>query len=162
MASETMAESPECAFVAGEVFAKLRLHCRTESVSLALSRGVGFVPRPDKLGRVLLPDASVVIRSRLPDGRLPITPFAFAPDLAVYVTAPGERIYDTEETILELLDAGTAAVWLAKPFRRRINVWLPDGSETSYGPADELPGAPVLPGFRLRVGDMFPPPAAGR
>lgn len=118
--------------------------------------------RPDDLGLLRKPAASVVLTYRLPGGRVPDTRFRFAPDLAVEVPSPTDVVWEVEAKIREYLDAGTAVVWLAKPGTRRIVAYRPDGSETSFGPADEVTGDPVLPGFRLRVGDVFPPPAAGR
>jgi Uma2 family endonuclease len=151
--------SPESGYVAGKIYRKLDEFCDTFPAAVVFASGVGFMIRPDDTGLLRKPDAAVVLKSRLSDGRVPSKRFEFAPDLAVEVRSPTDIGDEVEEKIQEYLDAGSAAVWLAKPFSRRIVVYLPDGSETSYGPADDLPGDPVLPGFRLRVGDVFPPPA---
>lgn len=76
------------------------------------------------------------------------------------VASPTDLFQDIEEKIQEYLDAGAALVWLAKPTSRRIVAYRPDGSETSFGPADEIAAEPVLPGFRMLVGEVFPEPAA--
>ena len=154
--------SPESAYVAGKIYRKLDEFCDTFPDAVVFAAGVGFMIRPDDAGLLRKPDAAVVLKSRLPGGRVPDKRFEFAPALAVEVRSPTDVGDEVEAKIQEYLDAGTAVVWLAKPRTRRIVAYLPDGSETSYGPADDLPGDPVLPGFRLRVGDVFPPPAAGR
>ena len=100
----------------------------------------------------------MVLKSRLPNGQVWGPELEFAPDLAVEVLSKHDAYWNVDEKIQEYLLAGTAAVWLARPALRRIVVFLPDGTETSYGPNDELTGAPVLPALRFRVGDVFQMP----
>jgi Uma2 family endonuclease len=93
---------------------------------------------------------------RIPNGKLPEKRFDFSPDLAVEVLSPTDISFDVEAKIQEYLDAGTQIVWLAKPKSRRISVYRPDGTEVTFGPNDTITAEPVLPGFSMRVGDVFP------
>ena len=103
------------------------------------------------------PDASVVLMSRLPAGWLSAPVFQFAPDLAVEVVSPTDSQWQVERKVEEYLAAGSRLVWVARPAMRRISAYLPDGTEKSFGPNDQIDAAPVLPGLRFRVGDVFPP-----
>jgi Uma2 family endonuclease len=102
------------------------------------------------------PDAAIVLRSRVPGGRLPDKRFDFSPDLAVEVISPSDIAYDIETKIQDYLDAGTQVVWLANPVSKRISVYRPDGSVMTFGPNDTITADPVLPGFTMRVREVFP------
>jgi Uma2 family endonuclease len=109
--------------------------------------------------RMRVPDASFVSRSRLPEGRRPEGFWPFAPDLAVEVVSPSETARDLHAKIREYLAAGTRLVWVLWPEDRAASVYRPDGEGRYYelGPDDELSGEDVLPGFRIRVADLFEP-----
>lgn len=148
--------SPRSGFVAGEIYARLREFLLANPIGWAFPDGVGFLLRVHELESIRKPDASVVLRSRLPDGRIPDVSFPFPPDLAVEVVSPSDIHSAVDEKIHEYLEAGTPRVWLARPTVRRITVFENNGRETTYGPDDFLTSEPLLPGFHLRVGDVFP------
>lgn len=98
-------------------------------------------------------DVAFVALARAPQG-LPVGNIPFAPDLAVEVISPNNRTGDTHKKVLELLRAGTRLVWVAYPDTQTVVVHTPNGSRTLE--ADEvLEGGEVLPGFMLRVGEIF-------
>jgi Uma2 family endonuclease len=143
-------------YVAGKIFRKLDEHCERSQLAVAFIDGVGFTLRPDEVDLLRKPDASVVLKSRLPGGQIPDSRFGLSPDLAVEVLSPSDVAYDVQVKIQDYLDAGTKVVWLAKPQTKRITVYRPDGTEVTFGPNDEITAEEVLPGFRMTVRDVFP------
>jgi Uma2 family endonuclease len=47
-------------------------------------------------------------------------------------------------------------VWIIDPETRTVQVWRADRSGSWLEADDELSGEDVIPGFRCRVGDLFP------
>jgi Uma2 family endonuclease len=143
-------------YVAGEIHGHFRDYLKTNPFAIAFPDNVGFALSTDDNNTLRKPDVSVVLKSRLPDGKIPNGRFDISPDLAVEVLSPSDIAYDVYAKIQEYFDAGTNVVWLARPQNKRITVFLPDGTETSFGPNDEITAEEVLPGFRMKVRDVFP------
>ena len=78
-----------------------------------------------------------------------------APDLAVEVISPSNKAADIELKIWQLLNAGTSLVWVVYPDTRNVVVRSASGAKT-LRENDTLSGGDVLPGFEIRVGDIFP------
>ncbi len=77
------------------------------------------------------------------------------PDLAVEVISPNNKTSDTHLKVMQLLSAGARLVWLVYPESRTVVARTADGA-TTLREDDTLSGGDVLPGFELRVGDIFP------
>ena len=99
-------------------------------------------------------DIAYLSAERFP-GKLPRSPFEIAPDLAVEIISPGNKAEDIEKKIEQLLEAGSELVWIVYPDLRRVAVHTPNGT-FKLRDSDELTGGDVLPGFEIRVGDIFP------
>ena len=78
-----------------------------------------------------------------------------APDLAVEVISPSNEAADIKLNVLQLLNAGTSLVWVVYPDIRIVVVHSMSGAKTLQE-NDTLSGGDVLPGFEIRVGDIFP------
>ncbi len=78
-----------------------------------------------------------------------------APDLAVEVISPSNLFSDIQLKVAQLLQAGTALVWLVDPQSRTVTVHTKDSTLT-LREGDTLTGGDVLPGFELPVADIFP------
>jgi Uma2 family endonuclease len=78
-----------------------------------------------------------------------------APDLAVEVVSPNDRANDVQEKVGEYLAAGTRLVWVLWPRSRSVSVHAGRGVTHELGPDEELDGGEVLPGFRVRVANLF-------
>ena len=78
-----------------------------------------------------------------------------APDLAVEVISPSNKASDIQLKIRQLLAAGTSLVWVVYPELRSIAIHRADGA-TTLSENDLLSGGGVLPGFEVRVADIFP------
>ncbi len=53
------------------------------------------------------------------------------------------------------LAAGTRQVWVLWPSKRAVSVYRPNADTRELGPDATLDGGDVLPGFSVRVGDLF-------
>ena len=75
--------------------------------------------------------------------------------LAVEVLSPTDRFSRVQTKIDDYLESGVALVWLADPEEMSIMVYRP-GSRGQLFPANStLSGGAELPGFSVRVGDLF-------
>lgn len=76
------------------------------------------------------------------------------PDLAVEVQSPSDSIKKLHEKADYLIANGTRMVWLIYPAKQLIEVVTPDDVEF-YTMGDTISGEPVLPGFAMKVRDVF-------
>jgi len=79
------------------------------------------------------------------------------PDLAVEVVSPTDREYSIEARVKEYQKAGVRLVWVIHPYSRTISVYHLDTGllNQTIGANNELDGEEVIPGFKLKVGDLF-------
>jgi Uma2 family endonuclease len=106
----------------------------------------------------LVPDAGFYTRER--DALIPAEdedrPIPFAPDLAVEVASPSQGSDAMAAKTRTYLAGGTRLVWVVWPARRQIDVWhAGDVAPTTLSGDATLDGEAVVPGFRLRVADLF-------
>jgi Uma2 family endonuclease len=126
-----------------------------QGLGWALPPDTGFQCFSSDRDRVRKPEVSFIRRGRLPDDRLPSGYCPIAPDLAVEVLSPKDRVYDIESRVQDYLTAGVPLVWLVNPETRTVQVIHPDGTSVRLEEADELTGGDALPEFRCRVADFF-------
>lgn len=103
---------------------------------------------------IRVPDVSFISKERLPEedmeGFVP-----FAPDLAVEIVSPTDRAEEVYGKVREYLEAGTRTVWIFWPRYRSITAYVPGEDPRELAEDDELDGGEVLPGFRMRVAELF-------
>ena len=75
--------------------------------------------------------------------------------LAVEVVSPDDRATEVYAKVQHFLEAGTRQVWVLWSPQRRVTVYTLDGGAQELGPEALLDGGDVLPGFSVRVGDLF-------
>src|SRR5262249_14150410 len=78
-----------------------------------------------------------------------------APDLAVEVASPGNTASDLNEKISEYFEAGGRQVWVFYPKTRTIYLYTSHLKVKILSGDDTLDGGEVLPGFRVKVADIF-------
>jgi Uma2 family endonuclease len=110
---------------------------------------------PDDPPSTLAPDISFVRGDRWPPGELPDRYGRIVPDLVAEFKSPSNTEPEMLERVNIYLEAGVPLVWLVRPSQRTITVFRADGSTRLLTETDELDGAPVLPGFRLPVSEVF-------
>jgi Uma2 family endonuclease len=128
-----------------------------------IPRDLGYVTGPDggftlDENNARQPDVAFISKERHPilDG----VEFPVAPDLAVEVISPSESSNEVLKKVQAYISAGTRLVWTAYADEEMVYVWrpAPDGSLNvqAVGINGTLDGGDVLPGFTLKVRDVFP------
>ena len=76
------------------------------------------------------------------------------PILAVEILSPSDKREDTVDTVAVYLEVGTV-VWVIDPDFRTVAVCRPGENPRTLNIDEELDADPYLPGFRVRVADLF-------
>jgi Uma2 family endonuclease len=84
-----------------------------------------------------------------------------APDLAVEILSPSNKAIEILDKVEDYLESGTRLVWVVEPRRRSVTVYRSRNEIRLLRENEELDGADVLPGFSIRVSDIFSPSTAG-
>ena len=71
-------------------------------------------------------------------------------------TSPNDGYADVHEKALFLIACGTRPCWVIEPVARLVTVYRRDGSQHTLRADDERTGDDVLPGFSVRVRELFP------
>jgi len=119
-------------------------------VMYAAETGFKLESDPDT---VMAPDVAFIRRDRV--GTVSRSYRSGAPDLVVEVLSPGDRKTKVEEQTSRWLSLGASAVWLVSPQTRTVDVRFASGDRRLFAEEDELTGDPIVPGFRLRVSEIF-------
>jgi len=77
------------------------------------------------------------------------------PVLAVEILSPSDKEEEINAKVDEYLRAGVALVWLVDPHFRTVRVHRPGAEPELFNVHQELTGEPHLPGFRVRVAEIF-------
>jgi Uma2 family endonuclease len=102
------------------------------------------------------PDVSFARRDQRPGGRPLKTGYTQeAPALAVEVFSPGNTDDEMERKRTEFFAAGTELFWIVYPERQQIEVFTSPEARRTLGREETLDGGTVLPGFSVKVGDIF-------
>jgi Uma2 family endonuclease len=135
----------------------------------ALSRLIGNLVADANLGLVLTGDPLIRIQSgehdaRGPDlcfyarGRVPRNLAASVgdepPDFVIELLSPTDRAGEVQRKVVDWLRSGVRLLWYVDP-DTGITIVYHAGRITSVGPDEDLDGADVLPGFRLRLRTVF-------
>lgn len=99
-------------------------------------------------------DVAFVRKDRLPPGKVKGY-FPGAPDLVVEVNSPTDRASDVLEKVDEWLTGGATSVWVVDPPTRSVVVYRADRQIVRYRDTDELCDEPTLPGFSVKLADVF-------
>ena len=139
-------------WIGGQFVAYLTEYVRPRRLGWVFPADTGFVLFDDR-ATVRSPDAAFVRRDRLPE--LTNTFVPVAPDLAVEVLSPTDRMADALAKVAMYLDAGVRLVWLVDPRSRTLTVFRLDDPPTKLDVGDILDGGDVLPGFSVPVAEIF-------
>ena len=178
-----LVDSPEYAdriveLVEGEIVEMSKASGLHGQITMLLSLKIANYVVDNGLGIVTAAETGFILE-RNPDGRdtvrgldvafirganapavLPDQLVDVALDLAVEVISPSNEAADIRLKIRQLLNAGTALVWIVYPDLRIVDIHTRDGA-TTLNAADNLSGGDVLPGFEIPVREIFPAPATG-
>jgi Uma2 family endonuclease len=139
-------------------------------IARRLAGKLGDLTDAHRLGRVLVetgfwlarqpdtvrgPDISFITAERIPPGGLPVGFFPGAPDLAVEIVSPSDTASAIQAKVQDYLTYGTRLVWVVDPKTQTVTVYRPDGSAHVLGTNDTLSGEDLVPGFTLRITELF-------
>lgn len=101
------------------------------------------------------PDVAFVSVDRIPPGPFPSAYWNGAPDLAVEVLSPGERLAAAETKVREYLACGARAAWVVRPRTRTVSIYHADEPPVVFTEGDAIEDPLVLPGFRYALRRLF-------
>jgi Uma2 family endonuclease len=121
----------------------------------------GIVSTPDGTLRILptkvrMPDVSFISLDRFPGHKLPKDRiYRVAPDLAVEILSEGNTDGEMNLRLDEYFEAGVRLVWYIDPRTRSARIYTARDQVENIDEKGVLDGRDVLPGFRLRLGELF-------
>jgi Uma2 family endonuclease len=106
--------------------------------------------------KMRVPDVAFIRWERFPNGTLPKDRvYRVAPDLAVEFLSEGNTPREMERKLDEYFEAGVRLVWYIDPRTRTATVYTSRTDGTTIDVDGQLEGQDVLPGFSLRLGELF-------
>jgi Uma2 family endonuclease len=106
--------------------------------------------------RMRVPDLSFIGWDRFPGGQLPEDRVCqVAPDLAVEILSKGNTQQEMEQKLNDYFEARVRLVWYIDPRSRTASVYTARQQMTTIDSSGYLDGGDVLPGFKLRLGELF-------
>jgi Uma2 family endonuclease len=110
-------------------------------------------------GLVRIPDVAFVSWNRLPNREVPREPIPdLAPDLAVEVLSKGNTPTEMDRKLHDYFQADVRLVWYVDPPNRSVRVFRSVDESWIVAEDETLDGGDVLPGFQLKLSDLFREP----
>lgn len=111
---------------------------------------------PADADRIRRADVAVILYERLTLEQYETKGFiTVCPDLVVEVISPNDVASALTRKRKEWLAAGVKLLWIIDPDDQTVHAYEPGKRPIVYEAADALPGEPILPGFKVTVGDLF-------
>lgn len=159
-----------CELIRGELIPMSPAGAYHGSITMKIAMRIAQYAEAHNLGQVYSAETGFILE-RNPDtvreadvpfvraDRVPAKPapgfFDGAPDFVIEVLSPGDRASEVAEKIEQWLDAGCCLVWIVDRQRRTATVYRDPGHAAVLHADDVLTGDDVLPGFELKVADIF-------
>jgi Uma2 family endonuclease len=106
--------------------------------------------------KMRLPDVSFISWDRFPGRKLPTDKvYRIAPDLAVEVLSDSNTENEMDLKLDEYFLAGVRLVWYIDPPTRTARIYTAKDQMQTIDENGVLDGRDVLPGFQLRLGELF-------
>ncbi len=134
--------------------AQLHQHVSQRRLGVVLGAETGFIIKrnPDT---VRAPDIAFVRADRIAVSGIPQAFYPGAPDLAVEVVSPQDTLNEVESKVDDWLSNGTQLVWVVNSRRKSVTVYRAPNQIAVLMEADALEGQEVVPGFQIRVSEIF-------
>jgi Uma2 family endonuclease len=114
----------------------------------------GMIRMPSNLIR--MPDVAFFAWRHFPQRELPEESAPeIAPDLAVEVLSKTNTPREMERKLGEYFSAGVRLVWFIDPAARSATIFTSPARSTVISSRDALDGGKILPGFKLRLAELF-------
>jgi Uma2 family endonuclease len=140
--------------VTGNLLASISKFVAKQLLGEVFAPGTGFVLERDP-DTVRAPVVSFLSRERIPVGGIPDEFIPIVPDLAVEVLSPSDTWKDVDKKAAEYLRAGVRLVWGVEPRTRCARVYRTGRALIELNESQILSGEVVLPGFELKLSDVF-------
>jgi len=137
-----------------ELTTALHVHIRAQRLGVVCAAETGFLLSQDP-DTVRAPDIAFVARERVENAGTVKSYWIGPPDLAVEVISPGDTVKEVEEKVAEWLEAGARMVWVVSPKLHTITVYKSLTDITMLTEKDTLRGGDVVPGFQIKVAEIF-------
>jgi Uma2 family endonuclease len=143
----------EHGLIIGDLHTLLGPHVKQRQLGYLFGAETGFVlaRSPDT---VRAPDLAFVCRGRV-SGPMPAGYFPGAPDLAVEVLSPSDRVDEVDEKVQHWLQAGCREVWVVSPRLKAITIHRSPTDIRVLTAQDALESPELLPGFACGVAEVF-------
>ena len=150
---EMPAAGGEHGAITSNIHAPLHNFVREKKLGRVFAAETGFMieRNPDT---VRAPDCAFIRAERLAGG-LPKKFIPFAPDLAVETISPDDRPGEVREKAEQWLRSGVRLLWVIDPAERTVTVYSSSREPRTLGDEESLEGEDVVPGFRMRVADLW-------
>jgi Uma2 family endonuclease len=135
--------------------ARLDQYVERVGLGIVLGAETGFIVARDP-DSVRAPDVAFISRDRCPPDGVPKEFWPGAPDLAVEVVSPTDKMADVRAKAEMWIAAGTKLVWIVIPKDRSVRIYRPGSPTTTLSETDSLDGEDVVAGFRCSVAEIFP------
>jgi Uma2 family endonuclease len=136
--------------IAAQIIFLLKLYLSQNPIGYVTGEAGGYVMSE---GNVFNPDVGYISKERLPEA--PEREAPVPPDLAVEVKSPSDLKRAMRRKAEKYLASGTRLVWLVFPDEQLVEVYVADKDVQTVGIDGVLEGGDVLPGFTLKVSDIF-------
>ncbi len=140
--------------LAGELFRRLANFVAEHRLGLAVIETMFLLRHKPVLQRK--PDVAFVSaskRTRPPTHQ--DAAWNVVPDLAVEVISPTNSADVMDAKVVEYFQAGVRLVWMLFPETRRMYIYESPERMRAIGVNVQLDGGDILPGFSIRLGDLF-------
>lgn len=139
--------------IGAEILANILIFVKLHQLGMVTGADGGYLfeRSPDT---VPAPDVGFVAAARIPPEGIEGY-FPGAPDLAVEVNSPSDRVSEVLAKVHSWLAVGCRMVWVVDPPTRTVTVYRPQNRVALFGASDSLSGEDVLPGFQLPLVEVF-------
>lgn len=153
---ETMAAGKQHGKIGAKIVTQFVNFLEDKNLGEVYQDNVGYVLEgtKDNIELMLIPDVSFVTASRVVSGD-PDDFYYQAPDIAIEIISPSERVSDIRKKVKYYLDYGTRQVWLVYPETQEIVVNLADGTARSYPSDTKISVGDWLPDFEFETAKIF-------
>jgi Uma2 family endonuclease len=133
--------------------------------NFVLPRKLGFVSGEAGMmrmvsGRIRLPDVAFIANEDLPGGSIPTEPVpTLRPTIAAEVLSETNTVAEIRLKLSEYFESGSRLAWVIDPPTRTVAIYTAFTAQPIHvlADGDVLDGGEVLPGFSIRVSDLFRP-----
>jgi Uma2 family endonuclease len=102
-----------------------------------------------------IPDISFISSTDIPADWPPLGYVEVVPSLIIEVVSPGNSAAEIRRRIRDYIGAGVSMVWVIWPDDHSVSVHAETLNSIELQSDDVLDGGEVLPGFSVRVADLF-------